>query len=240
MRNRESMTESAKRFGRIWAQTKPMLESGKVIPTGFSEGRLIELEYILALVAVAEAQRADVIPQILAIQNKLRSADPTHYYYPPSSFHLTVAGCTPFYKERRAISEERISRVFQICSEVIQEWYEPLSLHIKGLNAILGSVFLQVFSPDGAFGRLRQRVLEALKTAGEEPIEQLDTGQIHMNIMKFTHTDHVKLQRLVAAIEPLRDVEISEFVIDNVELDITDRVQSPYTTRLIHRFSLAR
>lgn len=228
-----------RKFNTTWIRSRPLLESGRVIVTPFARNTLLEVEYIVALVAVAEAQGVEIAGQIRRIQDQLKSVDPTHYYYPSSSLHVTVAGCTPFYKERSAISDERIRKILQTCGRVTQSWREPLRLYVNGLNAVPSSVFLQVASLDGGFVKFRQQVLQALRAGGEEPADPPDAEEIHMNIMRFTHADRVRLLPLVAAIESMRDARIGEIEVNNVELDLTDRIQSPVSTRVISRFSLA-
>lgn len=233
-----SAIQLVKNLDRIGDNNKPFLVSGEVKPIELFEGKPVEYEYILTLVAVLAAQKVNIIPQITAIQDKLRTIDPTHYYYPPISLHVTIIGCTPFYPERKAIHEEHINKIIQICSKTLQAWDKPLRLHIKGLKAIPYSVFLQAFNHDGMFRQIRQQIFNALKTSGEEPIERLDSGEIHINIMKFAHTDHVKLEQIASEIQYLQEVEIGILTIDNLELDITDRNQSPHKTSIIRTFNL--
>lgn len=237
---RDNIDKIERKFENIWLKNKPLITSGKIIPTGFFQGKPIEHEYILALVAVIKSQRPNIIPQIVAIQNKLRSIDPTHYYYPTSSLHITVAGCTPFYKKRTAISLGRINRIFKICNELIQDWNEPFHLHVVGLNAIPYSIFLQVFNSDGTFTKFRHELISALKAFGENPIEQFNTGEIHINIMKFTHNNSAKLKQFVSTLEDLRDFRIGLLIVDKIELDITDKIQFPSNTSVIHEFNLRK
>ena len=227
-----------KRFNEIWTNSRKSILTGEIAQTLFANGKLVDLKYIIALVVVIDVQRTNVLSQITAIQDKLREVDPDHYYYPASSIHVTVAGCTPFYSAISELSDERIERIRKECQKIIDSWDSDIILQIGGLNAIPSSIFLEVNSLDGNFGQFRQRILSSLKAIGETPIEQLDTGQIHMNIMKFTHREHKRLEKLIPIIETFRNKSLGEIKINNVELDLTDRIQSPFTTKVIHRFSM--
>lgn len=238
MENKKDMSILNDRFNAIWEDSKRNLELGNVTTIFLERDRLINPECILALVAVANNQSLCILPKIKDIVREFKKIDPNHYYYPDSSFHITVAGCTPFFPNPLDITKERENRIRDICSEVLQTYKTPIKLTIRGVNAISGSIFLQVFSLDGAYSELRQKILSALKKNGENPIDQLDTGQIHMNILKFTHKNVYDLQKFSGIIQGMRNIEIGDFFIDNVELDFTDKLQSPFNTRCVKKYSL--
>jgi hypothetical protein len=230
--------DAKQKFSLIWKKNKPLLYSGQVLTTEFENGRQSNLEYILSLVVVLERQREDLIDHIVAIQNKFKEAAPTQYYYPESSFHITVAGCTPFYKQRSEISDERVAKINNICADIIKNWSVPIFLTIRGVNVITSSIFLQVFSPNNSYGMLRNKILSELQLIGEEPIMQLDTNEIHMNIVKFTNRELAEIRGMVSLASKMRDINLDEFRVKEIELDITDRIQSPETTAIVGRFSL--
>lgn len=226
------------KFSNIWADTKSKFENGELKITEFHDGKLVNIEYILALIVLLDAQGLPITRNVIDIQERLREIDSNHYIYPTSSLHFTIAGCTQFHKEQKEISDERIEHIRGICERVINSWKTPLRLHIKGLNALSNGVFLQIFPQDEAFSEFRKQIIHELKLAGEDPIEQLDTGQVHMNVMRFGQSDPDQIVELINTIETLRNVEVGELVVHNVELDLTDRVQSPFTTQIVQRFSI--
>src|SRR5437764_779585 len=61
--------------------------------------------YIISLIVAVESQQTDLVANVVAIQEALKSLDPTHFFYPPAALHITVLGCTPFVQRREEISD---------------------------------------------------------------------------------------------------------------------------------------
>jgi len=221
-----------------WEKGKRLLYSGQILTTDFDRGRLNNLEFVLTLVVILERQNEDLTNHIISIQNKIKEVAPTQYYYPKSSMHITVVGCTQFHKQRAEISEERIAKINNICTDIIRNWTAPISLVFKGINVVASSVFVQVFSPDNSYGTLRNKIINELQLAGEDPIMQLDTNDIYINFVRFANREPTELRNIVSLISKLRNTDIGALRVKEIELDITDRVQSSDATTVIGRYIL--
>jgi 2'-5' RNA ligase len=237
--NGSSVAELEDEFDRLWSRSRSLLMTGGAEVTTPPGGHESAPKLCVTTLVPLESQGGEAFRHAAEVQSALRRVAPSHYFYSPHAFHVTVIGCTPFFESRVAISDERVGRVARVCEAVMANWDAPLRLRVAGVGALAGSVFLQVFSPDGAFGRLRVELLRALKSAGEEPVEYLNPWRSHMNIMKFTAAEPAAVGPLVAAIESLRRVEVGEFEVRAIELVVTDRFRSAWATELIRQFTPA-
>jgi hypothetical protein len=235
----DKISELALRYDHQWKHNKELLRNGQLICPDMNQGNTATNEYILTLVCILERQSKKILSKVINVQNVLKDLDPNHYYYPPSTIHITLIGCTPFQNSPKKISKNRINMVLDVCKSEFKKLEKMPSLYIKGLNANRFSIFFQAFCMDGVFLNLKEKIFSQLKVNGVFSINDRKWDEIHLNLVKFIHSDPSNMKYIVKKIDSLRNVEIGMLKIKEVELIITDRLQSPKNTTSIRKISLS-
>lgn len=161
----------------------------------------------------------------------------THFFYPPASLHVSLVGCTPRYPSPDAFTPDRIDRIERICRASLAG-LGPVTLHLSGVGILGNQVFVQVFSPDGAWPAMRLCLQRALLAAGEEPMIHDSPAPIHLNLMRLTDTRPEELARILAIVTGLRDLAFGDLIIHRIEYVLADFLLSTAHTRTIAGIAL--
>ncbi len=110
---------------------------------------------------------------------------------------------------------------------------------LRGVGVTGNQVFIQVFPHDRTWEVLRQELERELRAHGETPIAYPNKAPIHMNIMRITDNEPIRLSKILEVVDQLRSIEIGELDVAIVELIVTDFVLSSASTRSLGRFTLS-
>jgi 2'-5' RNA ligase len=186
----------------------------------------VRLDRYATLVARIPAHVADRIADATAI---LTQSDPGHYVYPQADLHLTVVDCSAFLGPGDldpALAELSGS------VGVVLAGVTATPVHLRGVNLFPASVYVQAFDGDGGMRRLRRRV-----RARFDSRSMLRDRVSFVNVVRFLRP---AAPALVTGVAEARGTDFGAFVVDTLDLVLTDRTLSTARTTILERYSLVR
>jgi hypothetical protein len=235
------INEIERYFRETWDQGEFLWNSGKAIAVKMSHGVTVPVDYCLSTIARVQEQQFNSLPhllkQITAVEAQLEKIGVGQFFYPLESLHISLLGCTPRLSSVDPFTSEKIAKIQTVCSRIL-EGVGKIEMDLCGVNITGAQVFIQVYPRDRRWAELRQKLEDALRNAGEEPLTYSDKLPIHMNIMRITHDDRQQLAQLLALIRKLRHHEIGTLQISTIEFLLTDFVVSSTNTQVYKKIYL--
>ena len=224
-------------FADLWRRASAEWRAGVVAPARMADGATDPVDYCVSTIAPLAAQPGAPLAAVRDVQARLAGASPGQFLYPPPSLHVSLLGCTPRRPSPNEFGAEQVRRIRAACARVLAG-SGPVGLNLRGVGVQGCQVFVQVIPRTDAWARLRGALEDALVDTGERPIAYPDKRPIHLNVLRMTDTSPVALDRMLTAVEALRDAPLGELTISRVGLVITDFVVSPRHARALATFDL--
>jgi hypothetical protein len=231
------MSHAEQYFSSLWEKASPAWRAGEVPPATMRGALPDPVDYCVSTVARLHRQRRTPIAMLDQELAELRRSHPSQFYYPSNSLHVTLLGCTPRSPARSAFSASQLERIAGVCTRVLQGM-PAVHLSLRGLGLVGNQVFVQVFPHSDDWARLRSDLVRDLRAEGEAPIAYPDTRPIHLNVMRLTDGSRQEIAGILELVQARRNVDFGEFVIDTVDLLITDFVLSEPSTTFLRGFPL--
>jgi 2'-5' RNA ligase len=184
------------------------------------------LDRYLTLVARVPADMAE---RIAAATTMLAESDPGHYVYPPTDLHLTIVDCSAFLAPGDL--DPAVAELSGAMAPALTG-AKATPVHLRGMNLFPASVYVQGFDDQGGVRRLRRQI-RARFGSGSMLRDQVS----FVNVLRFLRPPS---SDLVAGVAHARMTDFGSFVVDAVDLVLTDRTLSTAGTTLLERYSLPR
>ena len=234
------ITEAQQRFENLWRAGRQKLLAGHIVAARMDGVTTIPVDYCLSTVAFIDKQPQNPMERIETIKSELYAEiGPNQFFYPRPSLHISLLGCTQRFPSKEVFTTDRIKRVFQVCAKTI-EGVGVRKMTLRSLNIVGNQIFIQVFPHDRRWAELRQALEAELAAIGESPLTHPDKAPIHLNLIRITDNNPEKLRRLGQALERLRNIEIGELQVSNIDLVRTDFVISAAHTDFWGNISLIK
>lgn len=238
MRPQVPYEEAEAYFANLWRQARSTWLWHEVRAARMADGLPVPVDYLLTTVARLVHQQHAPLGGVQSVMDRLREAGAGQFFYPLSSLHISLVGCTQRYPSKDVFSAESIEKIRGICAQVLRG-RAPAKLTLRGVGIIGNQVFIQVFPHDRTWEVLRQDLEIALSVQGETPITYPNKAPIHMNMMRVTDNEPIRLSQMLGVIDQLRTVEIGELEVSTIEFMVTDFVLSPASTLSLGTFTLS-
>jgi len=188
----------------------------------------------IARLAIQPGAPADAVERV---QARLADACPGQFLYPPASLHVSLLGCTPRRTAPATFGAGQVARIRDACAGVLGG-ARRVELGLRGIGVQGCQVFAQAIPDHDTWAHLRAELEDALMAARERPIGYPDKRPIHLNLLRMTDAAPEALDRMLAAVERLRDEPLGALAVSRVELVVTDFVVSRRHTRTLETFAL--
>jgi 2'-5' RNA ligase len=167
---------------------------------------------------------ADMTTILTAAQARLKRWDSCHYYYPPTTMHLTISNL------------DHITSGLRDQILTVLEGVRPFDILVRGLSVSPTTVFAQALPEDSAVQGLRRR-LWAMEPKPLLPglVSRAMRHLCFINLVRFCGPVSSELLTEVAR---LRTLSVGRFSVTEIELVRTDRFLSDAGTQVLERFSL--
>ena len=164
-----------------------------------------------------------------------------HYFYPTDTIHLTIENLDWIVRDPENLERAREKLQAVVGSSV------PIKMVAAGLGVSANTVFVQIFPADETLANLRREIVRlsedpalsravALKgISTSRPSHWLFGNMVFANVVRFAGTVAPTLIREIAG---YRRLYFGEFVLDKLELVVTDRLLSAQGTQVRDRFLL--
>lgn len=151
-------------------------------------------------------------------------------HYPAQALHVSLLGCTRREPQPQTGQADRLDRVVD-CVRQTLDGLDPAPVRLAGLNLVGAQAFVEVVPDGDAWARARQRLADALRAAGEQPMAHPDPEPMHLNVSRLLGlTDGSATTGLAALLaDPSVGVH-ADVVLSVVEVVVTDFVLTPATT----------
>lgn len=225
-------------FVNLWQQSRSKWLCSEVSAASMADGVPVPVDYILTTVGRLVDQLHAPLEAVQSVMDQLSEVGAGQFFYPLCSTHISLVGCTQRYPSKDVFSAERIEKIYRVCAKVLLE-RGTTKMILRGVGVIGNQVFIQVFPQDRKWEVLRQELELELIANGETPIAYPNKAPIHMNIMRVTDNEPIRLSRILEVVDQLRNIEIGELEVSVVEFMVTDFVLSSASTLSLGRFTLS-
>jgi 2'-5' RNA ligase len=167
---------------------------------------------------------ADMATILTAAQARLKRWDSSHYYYPPTTLHLTISNL------------DHVTSSFRDQVSTVLEGFRPFDLLVRGLSVSPTTVFAQALPEDSAVQELRRR----LWAREPKPLlpELVSRAMRHLCFINLVRFRGPVSSELLTEVARLRTLPVGRFSVTEIELVRTDRFLSDAGTQVLERFSL--
>lgn len=221
-------------YDRLWADTLASFRAGVVEIDPALNDLASDDRRGLTLAARPDAPARDRLSRLL---DELRGVAPEQHIYSPDDLHITVLPVIPTGPgfELAAAPLETYRALF----DDVFAATTPFTLHLRGLTAARCCVLICGYCPDGALNALRDRLREALRSAGLddnlEPRYRITVA--HASALRF-RTPPACLERLTDYIVAHRDTDYGACRINTIDFVVNDWYMSHDRVRLLKRYTL--
>lgn len=164
----------------------------------------------------------------------LKKADEKHYFYPPSSLHLTIQNIRTIHYPP-LFTQEDIETARRVLREIVTQ-YTPPVFHLKDLFQLPWSLSVCAYS-DKTYGDMVLHVREALNQAGVPDDKRYASGDIVLGNVTFCRYHKKPNNSFIEKTEELKSIDIGRIRAQNIFLITTNSVCHPDHTEIIDRFS---
>jgi 2'-5' RNA ligase len=167
---------------------------------------------------------ANITTILTMAQARLQRWDSGHYYYPPTTMHLTISNL------------DHVTSGLSDQISTVLEGVRPFDILVRGLSVSPTTVFAQALPEDSAVRELRRR-LWAMEPKPFLPglVSRAMRHLCFINVVRFCGPVSSELLTEVAR---LRTLSAGRFSVTEIELVRTDRFLSDTGTQVLERFSL--
>jgi 2'-5' RNA ligase len=224
----------AQRYDALWQQALAAFAAGQVETDSQLERRLADERRGMTLLIRPAAPVAERVADFL---REVAALEPAQHYYRPEELHVTAlslftatAQWQPFFArqdEYRAAVREALGGI------------APFRLVFRGITATPAAVMVQGFPLDEGLELLRERLRQALHTAGLAAglDQRYRISTAHMTALRFKHQPQ-NLPRLLDALERRRQSVFGETLVSVLELVDNNWYMSVDRVQLIERHLL--
>lgn len=234
----EPFLEAESYFEGLWHQANQKLAQSDIKPAAMEGGLTIPVDYCVSTISRIAQQSVSPIKPILQLTQRFSEKLPTQFFYPETSMHITLLGCTQRFPNASTFTEDWIGRINLVCRSVLST-YTPVRLSLKGVGLVGNQAFIQAYPHSRTWENIRADLESKLLEIGEHPISYPNKAPIHLNFMRLLDVRPESIHIVRELLEETHTLEISELNVDTVELLITDFVVSKQNTRIIERFKLS-
>jgi hypothetical protein len=184
----------------------------------------------LSLVARLPQAASSTVHEIVS---ELQQRNPSHHYYPADTIHLTIMNLDP------CIDDDLFELLAQLQGCIASS--HQFHLQGRGLGVSPASTFLQLFPENRSLLMLRRK-LSRLIPVGRR-IEANDFRTLLFRRLAFANLIRFSGPLSVAFVREIarhRSTLFGRFLVETLELVLTDKLFSADRTRTIQRFDLPR
>lgn len=187
---------------------------------------------LVCLYFVPEEVQEVILNQIIA---PLRAADPSPYYYPRESLHLTIKNVRYVHWPPQYTAEDK-EKVCQGFRKIIPR-QEPFAMELEGIFEQPSSLSVSGFSDDSLF-HLITVLNQTLEEVGVPDNKKYFSGEVYFGNVSFCRFQRPPNQAFRDQVQKLKKVPLGTVQINKVWLVETDLVCHPGHTTVLEKFSL--
>lgn len=217
-------------------QEKIFREMEKTLKKGESEATIVEIlsnyaddnQVCLTTVAFIPKHLGEKIKD--KIIKPLKKADPTQYFYPRQSLHITIQNIRTIHRSP-LFTKNDIEKVKKAFSKIFPK-HKSINFEIKGVLELPTSLSLKVFS-DEKFHDLVMDLRKTLDRIGVPDNKKYFSENIvigNITICRYIKKPNKLFQKKV---EELKDIDIGQFTANKIYLITTNTVCHPNKTVII-------
>jgi hypothetical protein len=173
----------------------------------------------------------------------LGESAPNHHFYPANTVHLTIQNL-----DRVVRGVDSLERVREQLRAVVGS-FPPTRMMVAGLGVSPDSVFVQIFPVDETLANLRREINTMIlrdRPSSQEAVAREAIPSSHPVRWLFRHMAFANVVRFAGKVEPsfIREIArhrsryFGEFVLQTLELVVTDRLLSCEGTQVRDRIQL--
>lgn len=222
-------------------QEKIFREMEKVFKKGGSEATIVEIlsnyadddQICLTTVAFIPKHLGEKIKD--KIIKPLKKADPTQYFYPRQSLHITIQNIRTIHRPP-LFTKDDIEKVKKAFSKIVPK-YKPIKFEFKEVLELPTSLSLKAFAGK-EYHNLAMNLRKTLEQIGVPDNKKYFSENIvigNITICRYTQEPNQLFKKQV---QKLKNIKIGQFKADKIHLVTTNAVCHPNKTVIIKTFNL--
>lgn len=193
----------------------------------------VDNQLCLTTVAFVPKSIADIIQT--KIIKPLKNIEPSHYYYPENSLHLTIKNIRTVHSPP-LFTQKNITKVEKSFSKIIPG-YKKFSFQLKGLLKLPTSLALRAYC-DETVKKLIKNLDETLNIIGVPDNKKYMSNDVYWGNITLCRYTKNPSKNFLSIADELKNEFIGELIIQKIYLITTNSVCHPSKTKIINTYSL--